>query len=104
MVKGHLPGDVYPGMTPGPEIMEKPPPVDAHGGAYWSGFASTNNFARFFSVAFGALGVQGEAKHGLWNWNVPGAQGAQVQLVAVPLVAVHNQPAAQRLAVQCSPV
>jgi len=67
-----LPGDVT-SKTSGRGYPDELVPADVHGAAQYSGWGETDNFARFYTIQYGAFSMKGEPKHGLWKWTVPGA-------------------------------
>ena len=66
------PGELHPGSVY-PTGDWYAPDVAAHGAAAYFGWSQTNSFLRYFGLVYNTVYVMGDPKHGLYNYQVPGA-------------------------------
>lgn len=72
-----FPGDLNPGgaRPTGDWVANVPAEGQSapYGAAAYFAWTQTNSFLRFFNLVYSRVDLMGEPKHGLWNYEVPGA-------------------------------
>ena len=89
---GLLPGDLSQASIPSsyPYYL---PETCFHGAAVYIGWTSTNSFVRSFAILYGVMQMNGEPKHGLWRWTLPGKPPDAPQMWWCEMGGVYNQSA-----------
>ena len=71
-----MPGDLQTGESPHGDWTNQDQVAhhsDPHGSAAYFAWTQSNSYLRFFSLVYDVAYIMGEAKHGLYNYEVPGS-------------------------------